>query len=332
MEQSKINFSLNKYTHSAKTFIVVNSKRIFKIPIILSFFIAIVVISVVYVAYVDSLSFRKTSDDKKTTPINASNSAETQEDSPINKESTGTKYFSPTVAPTHSLPTISTSILKVNTPTLSPTSRVPSPPVINIIFPTEGQNVVFNDNQKFCTGELLVSGDGTNSQRKSNINNAGWTSYAVLSDTCFEPKEGSNVFSIQYKNQYGDESAVYTRNFTFHRGYYITVSLTGTVFSDADCSGGKSSSELGVPNVTVNIYQPPDSSIFYGTTTTDSNGNYNFSTSILDSASLLIRPIAVVPSGYTAHPTFQSNYGGLSLTNKVVAQDLPIIPPGTSCQ
>lgn len=80
------------------------------------------------------------------------------------------------------------------------------------------QSVEFTSSQqKFCVVDIPVGGDySLGAQRRHNINDGGWSSYVDIFTLCFDPKEGLNRFSLQYKNKYGDESTTYTRQFNFH--------------------------------------------------------------------------------------------------------------------
>ena len=117
-------------------------------------------------------------------------------------------------------PSANPSIIETLTPTVNPTptTRASNPPIMTISYPQENQSVEFTDSsQQFCVADIPAGGDRSNLQRKHNINDTGWTSYVDIFTLCFEPNEGFNRFHLQYKNGHGDESVVYTRQFTFHR-------------------------------------------------------------------------------------------------------------------
>lgn len=121
--------------------------------------------------------------------------------------------FSPTSTP---LPT------STPTPTFTPTPtpRTPNPPVLEITYPSEMQSIEFtSSSQIFCAVEVPAGGDTSNLQRKHSINDGSWSSYTTIFTLCFNPVEGLNRFQVQYKNKYGDESTMYTRQFNFHKAY-----------------------------------------------------------------------------------------------------------------
>src|SRR3989304_748388 len=60
-------------------------------------------------------------------------------------------------------------------PTGTSTQRTPSPPVVNITFPIEGQVVeLFKPDQKVCVSDNPVGGDISGLQRKQTVNDAAW--------------------------------------------------------------------------------------------------------------------------------------------------------------
>ena len=102
------------------------------------------------------------------------------------------------------------------TPTLT---RTPNPPIGGISWPAEGETINATED-KLCFVDAGTGGDLSGVQRRKNINNGGWENFIPVyptSDTCFYPKEGSNTFSIQFRNQYQEESSVYNRSFIFRK-------------------------------------------------------------------------------------------------------------------
>lgn len=99
-------------------------------------------------------------------------------------------------------------------PTATPTPRVPNPPIIDISYPSEMQTIT-SSSSSICVVDVPAGGNTSGVQRKNNINDAGWTSYSDMSTLCFNPITGLNKIQLQYKNGFGDESSVYTRQFTF---------------------------------------------------------------------------------------------------------------------
>lgn len=125
-----------------------------------------------------------------------------------------------TAVPT-STPTIAT-FPKI-TPTVTPTQRSSSPPVINITFPIEGQVVeLFEPEQKVCVTDTSAGGDTSGLKRKQTVNDAVWTEYEDYSPLCFRPRDGPNKFQVRYRNSYGEESIVYIRQFTIFKAYEVT--------------------------------------------------------------------------------------------------------------
>jgi len=103
------------------------------------------------------------------------------------------------------------------TPTPSPVSQDSGAPQFEINFPQENQSVSLQSgsSQRICVVETAISGDRGGLQKKNNINIEGWTTYAGDDTVCFTPKDGQNTFSIQYRNDKGQESSVYNRQFSF---------------------------------------------------------------------------------------------------------------------
>jgi hypothetical protein len=132
----------------------------------------------------------------------------TSKPKPPQETSTPVLTSTPSLVPT-STPT--------NTPTPTPTPRPPNPPIINISYPLEMQYIEMGSGQTLCVVDTPVGGDTSGVQRKHNVNDGGWSGYTDMFTLCFDPIEGLNRFHLQYKNSYGDESTVYTRQFNFHR-------------------------------------------------------------------------------------------------------------------
>ncbi|MCR4263457.1 MAG: hypothetical protein NUV98_01930, partial [Candidatus Roizmanbacteria bacterium] len=132
---------------------------------------------------------------------------------------------SPTVtrpAPTNtSIPAVTATPIPTNTPqpTATPT-RTPNPPIMNISYPQEAQYVEFTSpEQQLCVADVPAGGNTEELERRHNQNDSGWSSYVDIFTYCYVPPEGSNRIQFQYKNAYGDESTVYTRQFNFHKAY-----------------------------------------------------------------------------------------------------------------
>lgn len=158
----------------------------------------------------------------------------------ISPENINSSPFSPTPISNPISPTVTTisqeTTPKVNTPTptlLKPTAtptpiksgptptptRTPNPPQIGLSWPNQGESVVSLSDQ-ICFIDAPIGGDTSGIQRRRMINEGDWEPYIPVypsSSTCFNPKEGNNVLSLQYKNQYGEESQMYIRSFYFHK-------------------------------------------------------------------------------------------------------------------
>lgn len=121
---------------------------------------------------------------------------------------------SPKIMPS---PSITPSPTSSTTPTPSPVSQDSGAPQFEINFPQENQSVSLQSgsSQRICVVETAIGGDRGGLQKKNNINNEGWTTYAGDDTVCFTPKDGQNTFSIQYRNDKGQESSVYNRQFSF---------------------------------------------------------------------------------------------------------------------
>lgn len=138
----------------------------------------------------------------KPTPVKTKTPTPTVEPFPT---STPTPTPSPTPTP-----------LPLTTPTPTPTP-VPETPQFNISYPTSGQSIEMTTNQTLCVVEVPVSGNRDGLQVKRNINSQGWTSYASYGSYCFDPPNGNNKYEVQFKNQYNQETPIYSVEFTFQR-------------------------------------------------------------------------------------------------------------------
>lgn len=110
-------------------------------------------------------------------------------------------------------PTSKSTNTPVNTPTptpVPPTStptpipHTPNPPTVTISFPSEGQSIELTSGQGFCLVDIPGSG-GPIKDKRQNINDQGWSSYATPFTSCYEPKEGANKIQLQYRNTYDEE-------------------------------------------------------------------------------------------------------------------------------
>lgn len=196
---------------------------------------------------------------------------------------------SPKISPTITLSPIKASTLPSPTPTVIPTSqpKKSNPPIINISYPQEMQSITMTSTQQLCIVDIPSGGDTSSLQSKNSVNDGGWSAYADIYTVCLDPKEGLNKFQLQYRNKFGDESTVYTRQFTFHRQQDITVTLNGQVYNDINCNNVKESDETGYSE-TIDIMQPDG--LVLAAITSDSGGNYSFSKTIQENNSITIQP------------------------------------------
>lgn len=208
----------------------------------------------------------------------------------------------------------------------TPTSRTPNPPLVNISYPSEMQSISMTQSQTLCVVDVPSGGNTQGIQRKHQLNDAGWSSYANLFTLCLDPKEGLNRLQMQYRNGDGDESAVYTRQFNFHRITEINISLNGQLYRDINCNGIRDSGEDGIgTTATINIFKIPEFYI-YSTINSDSNGGYSFSGKINENDTLTLRPIPVSPSGYKSNPNYTEPSITFSSSNRSATVNIPQVP------
>jgi hypothetical protein len=224
-------------------------------------------------------------------------------------------------------PTTTTSTPKPTPiPTTTTTPRVPSPPIINISYPSEMQTISLEENKKLCIVDTPIGGNLEGIQRRDHITGNDWTPYYNMSTLCYFPKEGLNEIKLQYKNKYGDESQIYTRKFTYNKIRYIDISINGLLYRDENCNAIRDGGESGIGTVaTVNVMQLPEYFI-YKTVSTDSSGNYSVSGMIYENQSISLKPNPVSPSGYKSHPTYTTPTVTLNKDNRVVTIDIPQVP------
>lgn len=292
------------------------------IQILLIIILVPVVIAAAYVAKKHVPSFQPKPKELEERPISPSLFEE------LLKKGKG--FPTPTITPKLSpkpTPTPKPGSRQISQPTPSPTltPRIPNPPIINISYPSEMQSIEMGNNQNFCVVDTPAGGDTSGLKRRHDINDGGWSSYTNIFTLCFDPKEGLNRVSLRYKNSYGDESVIYTRQFNFHRIQYITVTYSGQVYRDANCNGIKDSGESGVGSVTINFFQMPQWYLI-GTVTSDGNGNYSFSKTIKENESVTLKPGPVSPSGYKSNPNFDEPSITLNSSNRTTNQNLPQVP------
>lgn len=188
------------------------------IYIITGLTVIFIIITTGYLFLANTVFKEKTSPAEFSVPTPTESISPTEELIPTSEVSIPTNTPTPTPKPTTTnTPTPSPTA----TPTLTPTpTRVPNPPIINISYPQEGQYIEFTSpQQQLCIVDIPSGGDQSGIQRRHNNNDTGWSSYTTLFTYCYLPNEGSNRIQFQYRNQYGEESSVYTRQFNFHKAY-----------------------------------------------------------------------------------------------------------------
>lgn len=228
------------------------------------------------------------------------------------------KTYTPTPVPTGKL-------TPTDTPTPTPT-RVPNPPIINISYPSEMQSIEMDSTQTLCVVDVTAGGDTSGLQRRHNINNGGWVSYTSHFTLCFDPKEDLNRISLQYKNSYGDESVVYTRQFNFHRLQDITITISGQIYRDENCNGVRDTGEsnIGVSTI-VRMWKMPEFSL-YAEFNSNSDGTFSYSTKISENDSINLQPSVQSPSGYKSNPNFTPPTFTLNSNNRSASLDYPQVP------
>jgi len=239
---------------------------------------------------------------------------------PINNSS-----INPTKVTT--VPTVKVTIKP--TATVIPTVRTANPPQINISYPSEMQSVEFTStSQKLCVVDSPAGGDSSSLQIKYNINDTGWTTYVNHFTLCFNPKEGLNRFQVQYRNGFGDESTVYTRQFNFHLISDITVSINGQLYMDQNCNKTK---EPGVSGINVTMYKGTDgySTSAAQTTVSDSNGNYTVSDKIKSNESINFRATAY---SHTFFEYTRTSFVSLNSSTTSTTQDIGMTQSEGGCQ
>lgn len=241
------------------------------------------------------------------------------------KNNNSVNQGTPTPTATKAKPTATPTPVAKISPT--PTLRTPNPPKINISYPSEMESVEFTSpDQELCVVDVPAGGDTSGLQLKHNTNNSGWSGYSNVFTLCFDPKEGLNSVQLQYRNKYGEESVVYTRQFNFHRVGEISVVLSGQLYRDENYNGIRDSGEGGIgTSATINIFKMPEFYI-YSTINTDGNGNYSFSGKIKENESLALQPIAVSPPGYRSNPNYSLPTITFSSSNRSVTLDMPQVP------
>ena len=205
-------------------------------------------------------------------------------------------------------------------------SNSTQPPGMKVTFPSENQSVTLSSGQNFCVVDAPDGGNQTGLQRRQDINNQGWSSYAAMTTLCYNPPEGANTLSLQYKNSSGKESVIYTTHFQFHRVSDITVTISGRMYRDENCNKNQDGNEGAVATATtVNIFQMPE---FYliGTINSDSSGNFSYSKTIQENATLILQAGPVAPAGYKSNPFFSEPSVTFTSSNRNGSVSIPFVP------
>lgn len=195
------------------------------------------------------------------------------------------------------------------TPTLTPTPVPPqsaNPPIMNIGFPSEMQNIELSSDESLCVVDIPAGGNTSGLQRKHNLNEAGWTGYEDMFTLCIDPQEGLNRLQLKYKNSAGEESVTYTRQFNFHRQSDLEISFSGEIFRDENCNGIRDTGENLINTyATVRFFKQPEYSI-YDTITSESSGSFNYVTTISGGENLVLEPSVESAVGYKSNPNWQA--------------------------
>ena len=227
--------------------------------------------------------------------------------------------------PTFTLTPTSTSSPKPTTITPTPTRQL-NPPIYKIDYPTELQNIELGEGENFCIADTPNGGDQSGIQRRHLINDLVWTTYTQPFTLCFEPKEGLNRIYLQYKNQSGDESPIYTRQFNFHRVANIATVISGQVFADSNCNGTRDADESEIKaNVNLRFLKMPDN-IVDGSLTTGIAGAFSYTKNLAESASVDIRIVPDNNSYYQTNPKITYPTVTLNKNSTSVQINIPMVP------
>lgn len=210
-------------------------------------------------------------------------------------------------------------------PTAIPTMRITNPPIINISYPIEMQSIEMRSDQTLCLVDTPAGGNTSGLKRRHNLNETDWTAYAGISTLCFEPQEGLNRIQFQYKNSYGDESTVYTRQFNFHRLQNINITLSGNIYRDENCNGTHDSGENNI-NISASVYIWKPGYIQQANIQSNSNGTFSYSTNIVENEALTLFPSVVSPTGYKANPHYKTPSFTFDKNNRSASVDYPQVP------
>lgn len=211
------------------------------------------------------------------------------------------------------------------TPTAAITKDTVAPTITSVGGPSNGQTVTFSN---FCF-PIVVSDNVSsypNITVRTQFDSGSWTDWSTNVSPCYNNvSNGSHTFSVQAKDAVGNISTTVTRTFTVAAAQNITISIAGHLFADANCNNVRDNGESDISNdpTTVNVFLMPQFSI-YLTGTTDNNGQFSLSKSILDTDTVTLQVSPVAPSGYKSHGTPPTVTLSKSNTSTVV--DIPFVP------
>jgi len=210
-------------------------------------------------------------------------------------------------------------------PSVAPSpTRQENPPVIKISYPAEGQSIELTTDQTFCLVDTPEGGNTTGIQRKHRINNAGWTGYASMTTLCFDPQEGSNTVALQYRNSFGDESIIYSRQFQFHRIEDINISITGQIYKDHNCNGSRDNGEANLDvSAEVTLWE---NFVVLKQEHSNSNGEFSLGYTIKGNESRTFEVSVQSPYGYKADPSVGSPQMTFSKNNQSASVEIPQVP------
>lgn len=221
------------------------------------------------------------------------------------------KTINPTPIPT-SQPT--------NTPT--PVKDTSAPVVREFGGPADGSTVDFTN---FCF-PIYATDASKPILSRAKFDSDSWNDWGTNFENCYSNISfGSHSFSVQLKDNSGNETPVFTRNFKTESSE-ITVTLGGHIFSDKNCNTGRDEGEsdvTGAAGSQVNFFKQPEFYIL-STNTLDNSGGYSFSKTIKNNESLSVYIVPVAPPGYKIN--IQPITVTLDNNNKSRTVDFPAVP------
>lgn len=314
-------FFQDKYKKLKKLLIFFRTKKSFW-PIIL-----LVVIGTVFVGVKIVESYNQKNQPQSINDVNIKESDNPSSSvAPTSQPSTAA-YDSSTTVQNSSIPSLNPSPVSAQSPSPSPVSiRIPYPPKINISYPAEGQSITMDTTQTLCLVDVPAGGNTQGVQRKHKLNNQNWTGYVTIYTLCFDPQEGTNTIQLQYKNNYDDESEVYTRNFQFHRLQDININVSGKIFKDENCNGQRDDGETNIDvSASMYLFEIP-SYVIWAQFSSNSDGTFSYSLTKPETYSVVLKPLVTSPEGYKANPNWSEPNANLDKSNSSFSVDYPQVP------